>query len=373
MQGVFSMKKFLKSGFTTGTCVAAATKAALLTYLGNEVNEVKIAALSGEILSIPIENAKKNKCGGFAAVKKNSGDDPDITNGILIQVEVIVRHHDQEIVITAGEGVGIITKPGLSVAVGQPAVNPGPRKMISAVIREVLGDVYGCEVIIHIPQGAELAKKTLNPVLGIEGGLSIIGTSGVVRPMSEEAFKHSLSPQISVAKAKGMNTLVFVPGKIGYDICISKLDISPDAIIQTSNFIGFMLEHAVENKIKNILLVGHLGKLIKIAGGIFHTHNRVADARLEILAAYSALIGANSQMVEEILTTTTTEAAVEIICKNHLEKVYGILAQKISYRSMRYVYQELCVGAVITTLDGTILGMDDNARRIGGDLGWIIK
>lgn len=374
LQGVLFLEKFLKSGFTTGTCVAAATKAALLAHKGSYLNTVNIQALSGEILSIPIEHVeKKSENEIFAAVRKDSGDDPDITNGMIIEVKVLISAQHKDIIIKAGTGVGIVTSPGLAAKVGQPAVNPGPRKMITNVVKEILKEEYGCEITIIIPRGVELAKKTLNPILGIEGGLSIIGTSGIVRPMSEEAFKDSLAPQIDVAKAKGLDTLIFVPGKIGYDACIDNFGVRADAIVQTSNFIGFMLESAAERKIQNILFVGHLGKLIKVAGGIFHTHNRVADARLEILAVYAASLGASTGVVRDILSTTTTEAAIEILEENHIEGIYDLIAQRISYRAMRYVYNEICIGAVITSLDGTILGIDENAKKIGGVLGWNIK
>lgn len=374
MQGVLFLKKFLKSGFTTGACVAAATKAALLEYNNLHSQKVEIHALSGEVLSIPIEYVeKKNGNRIIAAVRKDSGDDPDITNGIIIEVEVLITNLHKDIIIRAGTGVGIVTKPGLATKVGEPAVNPGPKKMIINVVKEISKEEYGCEITITIPLGVELAKKTLNPILGIEGGLSIIGTSGIVRPMSEEAFKDSLVPQIDVAKAKGLDSLIFVPGKIGYDTCVSKFALDKEGIVQTSNFIGFMLENAAERKIKNIVLFGHLGKLIKIAGGIFHTHNRVADARLEILAAYAASLGAKTKLVQDILNTTTTEAAVEILESDHIEGIYDLLAQRISHRAMRYVYNEVCIGAIITTLNGTILGLDENAKKIGGVLGWNIK
>lgn len=190
----------------------------------------------------------------------------------------------------AGLGIGKVTEAGLSIPPGEPAINPGPRKMMTKVVRELLPEGYGCDITISIPKGVELAKKTLNPILGIEGGISVIGTTGVVRPMSEEGFKNSLTPQISVAKANGFDDIIFVPGKIGENIA-SKLNLPAKAMVQTSNFIGHMLEFTADEGIKSVLLFGHLGKLVKVAGGIFYTHSKIADARLEILASYAALLG----------------------------------------------------------------------------------
>jgi len=266
-----------------------------------------------------------------------------------------------------------VTKPGLSVAIGEPAINPGPRKMIMQAVRDVLPAGFGAIVTISIPDGQRLAKRTLNPTLGIIGGLSIIGTTGIVEPMSEEAFKNSLSPQINMVKALGYDQVVFAPGKIGQDIAINRYGIPAETVIQTSNFIGHMLESAVFYKMKKVLLFGHLGKLVKVAAGIFHTHNRMADARFETLAAYMAAEGAPQQAILEILACNTTEAAMPIIAHYKLQSVYGVLAARASARSKRYVFDDLIVGTVIVTLQGDILGLDDTAREIGGSLGWNIK
>lgn len=363
----------MRYGFTTGSCAAAGAKAALLAYLNNNVNEVEILSPQGDKIIIPIKNSLKTNDGGIATVTKDAGDDPDITNGIDIIVEVKVLSNTTNIDIKAGQGIGIVTKPGLSVAVGKPAINPGPQTMITSAILSVLGDKKGCEVIISIPEGEKLAKKTLNSVLGVKGGLSIIGTSGVVRPMSEEAFKNSLSPQISVAKALGYQSIVLVPGKIGQEIAIKQYGLPENAVIQTSNFIGHMLECTVHEEIKNVLLFGHLGKLVKVAAGIFHTHNRIADARMETIAAYMGALGAPQAAIKEILNCTTTEAAMPIIEYYQMSDLYNLLANRVSERASRYVFNDLVIGTVIVTLKGKLLGMDNAAKSIGGTIGWSIK
>ena len=195
-------------------------------------------------------------------------------------------------------------------------------------------------------------------MLGVEGGLSIIGTTGILRPMSEDAFKNSLVPQIDVALAAGLTTLIFVPGKIGETIA-KRLNFPDDAIIQTSNFIGFMLEAAAERGVERVILCGHLGKLVKVAAGIFHTHNRVADARLETLAAYSAAEGLSAAEVKKILDANTAEDAAQIIAANHLERVYKKIAARASVRAVRYVYGKFKVATILVDYAGNVLGTDD--------------
>ncbi len=354
------MKKNLRGGFTTGAAAAAGVKAALIFLTEKKIpHEVKIIALDGTILKIPIKNliCKDDKI--VSEVIKNSGDDPDITNGASI-FTAVKKISGNEIIFRAGVGVGKITKPGLQIPVGEPAINPGPRKLIKNVAAEF--KIFGLEVEISIPAGVELAKKTLNPILGVEGGISIIGSTGVLRPMSEDAFKNSLVPQIEVAKAAGCKFLIFVPGKIGENIA-KKICLPENAIVQTSNFIGFMLEAAAEKNFSQIILCGHIGKLIKVAAGIFHTHNRVADARLETLAAYSAAEGLNSIEVQKILNCATTEEATEIISANNFERVYKKIAERASFRAERYIFGKIKIGTILVDYAGNILGCDDFAKK----------
>ncbi|MEN6413621.1 MAG: cobalt-precorrin-5B (C(1))-methyltransferase CbiD [Veillonellales bacterium] len=366
------MLKTLRTGITTGTCAAAAAKAAILAWLDQPQEAVEVTSPQGRKIEVKINSSWSLSQGGQASVIKDAGDDPDITNGIAIFTEVEITKQ-ADIILKAGSGVGVVTKPGLSVPVGEPAINPGPRQMITQAIRDVLPPGHGAVATVFIPAGEKLARRTLNPTLGIVGGLSIIGTTGIVNPMSEEAFKNSLTPQISVVKALGGEDIVFVPGKMGQDIAIHRYGLPAERVVQCSNFIGHMLEGAVHYGMKRVLLFGHLGKLVKVAAGIFHTHNRMADARMETLAAYLAAKGASTQVVQEVLACMTTEAAIPIIEKCQLTSVYDLLAERASIRSMRFVFGDLQVGTAIVTLRGNILGLDENAREIGGSLGWNIK
>lgn len=378
------MAKQLKGGYTTGACLAAGARAAAMLLQGEDPGDkVDIMALDGTPLQIPIHSVEMLPDAARVEIVKDAGDDPDITNGTSVFVTFRFLTLEQlkpvagrsvvyeQILFEAGQGIGHATKPGLSLAVGEPAINLGPRQLVYNSVRDIVGD-KPCMVRVDIPAGRELAAKTLNPVLGIEGGISVIGTTGVLRPMSEEAFKNSLIPQIEVAKAAGFTTQIFVPGKIGERIA-SSWGLPKEAIVQTSNFIGFMLEAAADRGLEKILLFGHIGKLAKVAAGVFHTHNRVGDARLEVLAAYSASMGMPAEGVRRILQAVTTEEALPVIEEYGLASVYEVIAARASYRAERFLFNRLQVGTVLVTLQGKLLGMDDKAREIGRDFGWQIK
>ncbi len=378
------MAKQLKGGYTTGACLAAGAKAGAMIMQGEDPGDrVDIVALDGTPLQIPIASVELLIHGVKVEIIKDAGDDPDITNGTSVFITFSFLTQEQlqpvygqsilykQILFEAGQGIGHATKPGLSLAVGEPAINPGPRQLVYNSIKDIIGD-KACLVRVDIPAGTELATKTLNPVLGIEGGISVIGTTGVLRPMSEEAFKNSLVPQIEVAKAAGFTTQIFVPGKIGERIATS-WGLPTEAMVQTSNFIGFMLEAGADHGLERILLFGHIGKLAKVAAGVFHTHNRVGDARLEVLAAYSAAQGMPADGVQRILQAVTTEEALPVIEEYGLQSVYQIIAARASYRAERLLFNRLQVGTVLVTLQGKLLGMDEKAKEIGRDFGWQIK
>lgn len=352
--------------------MAAGVKAALLYEKGEKCDTLELKALDDTILTIPVKAVRRTEEGICAEIIKDAGDDPDITNGV--SVFTTVRHLPQGsgILFRAGEGIGTVTKPGLSVPVGEPSINPGPRKLTQNVVEEVLGVGADLEVTVSIPAGKELCKQTLNPVLGVVGGISVVGTTGVLRPMSEEGFKNSLVPQIDVALAAGLDTQVFVPGKIGETLAV-KHGIPKEAIVQTSNFIGFMLEAAAERGVKRVLLFGHIGKLAKVAAGVFYTHNRIGDARLEAIGAYAAAAGMPAEGIQRILNATTTEDALTVLEEYKYMHVCNTLAERASARAERFIFNKLTVGTVLATMQGTILGMDEHAKEMGRDFHWDIE
>ena len=378
------MSKPLRGGYTTGACAAAGALAALKFLRGEDCPALEIEALDGTMLHIPVKDVQPAEGGATAEIVKFSGDDPDITNGASVFTTLQKGAAGQGLVFRAGKGVGHVTKPGLQIPVGEPSINPGPRKLIASVLARELGIEASPSqdaewqalmakldfiVTISIPAGVELAKQTLNPVLGVEGGISVIGTTGVLRPMSEEGFKNSLVPQIDVALAAGFEDIVFVPGKIGEKLA-AKIGLPRPSLVQTSNFIGFLLDAAAEHGAKRVLLLGHIGKLVKVAAGNFYTHNRISDARLETLAAYAAAEGLDQKGVQAILAANASEDALEIIDGAGLQHVYTVLAERASARSERHVFGKLKVGTVLLTYSGRVLGMDEAAKEIGRHLGW---
>ncbi|HEX3015834.1 MAG TPA: cobalt-precorrin-5B (C(1))-methyltransferase CbiD [Desulfobacteria bacterium] len=365
--------KKLRQGFTTGSCAAAAAKAAVLLYTNRVVPEhVDIDLPNGGSLRLSVKAGELTAKGAMCCVIKDGGDDPDITHGLEIWAEVLPSPA-HEIIMQAGIGVGTVTKPGLQVPVGEPAINPVPRQMIEHSVREVLPPGGGATVIISVPAGTEAAKKTLNPKLGVIGGISILGTTGIVQPMSEEAFKASLIPQLVQAKGYGHQAIVLVPGRIGAKRAHETFGIPAEAVAEMSNFVGFMLMECVAHNINEVIIMGHISKLIKVAAGIFHTHNRVADARLETLAAHCALLGMPQADLQRLMQCVTVEGALAIVQESGLQAVYEILARQVSKRSTEHAYGQLKVGTVLLNMAGDILGIDPEAGFIAKKHGWQVK
>lgn len=366
-----NQKKELRSGYTTGSCAAAATKAAIIALTKEKKpEEVKISLPAGEKATFSISNVEFMNGEAVASVIKDAGDDPDVTNGLAIKSRV--KLNNGGIILRAGRGVGIVTRPGLAVPVGQPAINPVPRAMITEEAKNVLPGDSGAIITIEAPGGEELAARTLNPRLGIKGGISILGTSGIVRPMSNDAYKRSLVPQIDQAVALGYSYVILTPGRMGADRA-QALGFPPCAIVQTSNFIGDMLEESAKRKLKGVMLFGHIGKLIKVAAGIFQTHSKLADARRETLAAHAALLGAGQIIIKRIMELNTMDESIPLLREHGLLEVFVRIAEQTSLRASQYCNQAMDVGTVLYALSGEILGYDAGAVRIGGELGWEVR
>lgn len=352
-------------GITTGACAAAAAKAALLTLIAKPPEHVSVPTPMGLRLEVQVEGCERLSSESASAwVIKDAGDDADITHGLKIVATVKLRE-DGEIIIKGGKGVGTVTKPGLSVPVGEPAINPVPRMMIEKAVQEVLPQGKGVEVIIEVPDGEKLADKTFNPKLGIVGGISILGTAGVVKPYSVKAYKRSLTPQIDVALACGHKCLFMVPGNIGARFAKQLFKAPEEAIIQTGDFVGYMLRKAAEKGAEKIILLGHAGKLVKLAAGIFNTHHRVGDARLEVIAAYTGVAGASPQLLDRILKANTAEEAAELLKEADLARqVFNLIAEKVRNRCMAKTDGKVEVGVIILSLSGEILGISKNIERV---------
>ncbi|AHM57606.1 cobalt-precorrin 5B C1-methyltransferase CbiD (plasmid) [Peptoclostridium acidaminophilum DSM 3953] len=362
--------KRLRYGYTTGTCAAAAAKASALLLFGGQRSEaVDIDTPKGWRVGVQIFELQMEGCdAAVCCAVKDSGDDPDMTSGMRIYARV-ERAKAPGIRLEGGRGIGRVTRPGLSVAPGEAAINPVPRRMIESEVAAVLPEGEGATVTIFAPEGEEVARRTFNPKLGIEGGISIIGTSGIVEPMSEEAIKESLRLELSVLRSSGAHTAVFSPGNYGRDFCIQN-GIGEKLLIKTSNYAGYMLCEAEKLGFREILWVGHIGKLVKLAAGIFNMHSSCGDARLETLAAYAALVGAGRDTVGLILSSNTAEEATEHICDAGLEEAFAEVASRASARCREHCGGNIKVGTVLFSQGRGLLAMCDSARWIMEEQGW---
>ena len=362
--------KKLRYGYTTGSSATAATKAALMYLLDDgkhDILEVTIKLPSGNPLTISVNSLEKKENSVLASVIKDGGDDPDVTHGLEIFSKVTLRK-DLKINIFGGIGVGKVTKKGLPVAPGNSAINPVPLKMIRETVEEMLPEGLGADVEIFVPKGEETAKKTLNAKLGIIGGISILGTTGIVKPMSEESWKASLAIELKMAlENAGNGEAVFLFGNRGKQYLSDNFEGNTSQAIVISNFVGYMFDRACEFEAKKIYFIGELGKFVKVAGGIFHTHSRVSDAKMEILTANALLVGESTENMKKIMASNTTEEATKYIEKT---EVYNLLAEKAKQKCEEYCRRngwELEVETLIISAEKEVLGNSrhffDNFKR----------
>ncbi len=352
----------LRNGYTTGTCAAAAAKAAAFRLLtGRACEKVCIKLPDGQRLWLEPVILTVSDAAVRCGVIKDAGDDPDITDGMMICASVSLRE-DQEIVIDGGEGVGQVTLPGLDQPVGAAAINSGPRKMIT----EALSDVpFGFDVVIDIPGGKEAAAKTLNASLGIIGGLSVLGTTGIVKPMSEQALLDTIRLEIRQRIALGDQILFMTPGNYGETFLKEHYPAAAAHVIKVSNYIGDSLDMAVSAGVRGIMLTGHIGKMIKVAGGIMNTHSRNADARMEILAANAAACGADIRLVRDILEAKTTDAGLDLLDEAGLmAPVMQRLVEKMEMYLARRTGSGIPVGIVIFSNVYGLLGKNAAADEM---------
>ena len=358
----------LRCGYTTGTCAAAAARgAAELLLSGALPPVVRIDTPAGVPVEVELLEPSAGPGWAACAVRKDGGDDPDATHGTLIFARV-ERCDGSGVTIDGGEGVGRVTRPGLDQPVGAAAINRVPRQMIAAQAQaalEAAGCGGGLQVVISVPRGEALAQKTFNPRLGIVGGISILGTSGIVRPMSEAALIDSLRLEQDMLAAAGATDIVVTPGNYGETFAREVLGLGLGRWCTCSNYIGEAIDHAAGLGFRSLLLVGHVGKLCKVAAGVMNTHSRVADGRRETLCTHAALCGGDRAMVGALYRTVTTDDAVAILDGAGLrEAVMASLTQALDEQLKRRAGAEMAIEAIFFSNRYGILGKTAGADRL---------
>lgn len=360
--------KLLRCGYTTGTCAAAATRAACELLLGGQdVPAVVVSTPAGIDVLVEVEQSELGPNGACCVVRKDAGDDPDVTDGVLVYATV-ARTAARGISIDGGAGVGRVTRAGLDQPVGAAAINSVPRAMIAEAARAAAaehGYEGGLTVQISIPAGVELAQRTFNPRLGIEGGISVLGTTGIVRPMSEDALVASIRLEMAVLREGGTEHLLVVPGNYGLAYARDELGLATEQAITCSNYIGAVIDEAALLGFASLLLVGHLGKLVKVAGGIMNTHSRVADCRMEVLAAHAALAGASRQTIAALMEAPTTDAVLDLLDgEGLLEAAMGTLVERLGQQLAHRAAGRLQVEAIVFSQLRGLLGMTAGAPEL---------
>lgn len=363
---ITSGTKRLRCGYTTGSCAALAAKAAAQGMLSGAVPQtVTIQTPKGLPVTVEVLQARIAQGACTCAVQKDAGDDCDATDGALIVASV--TQIPQGVVIDGGTGVGRVTQKGLDQPVGAAAINAAPRRMIAHALAEVAqtyGYAGGFAVIISVPGGAEIAQKTFNPQLGIMGGISILGTSGIVEPQSMQALVDSIGVEVRMAAAQGAKQIVLTPGNYGETFLLQYPKLAAVPRVKCSNFIGDTLDFAAVNGFAQVLLVGHIGKMVKLAGGIMNTHSRYADCRTELFAAHAALHGARAQIVRALMEAATADACIAILQEEDLcAAVLQSLTAAAQVHLERRAAGVFAVGIVMFSNAYGLLTASDGARN----------
>ncbi|GLY10898.1 cobalt-precorrin-5B C(1)-methyltransferase [Bacillus badius] len=352
--------KPLRKGYTTGACATAAVQAALVSLLSGEKQETATIYLPAKVFAtFPVEHCEIREDRAIAAIKKDAGDDPDVTHGAVIYAEVILKE-ERGIELDGGEGVGRATKPGLAVEVGQAAINPVPRKMILSEAEKILEEFQrtdGLKIIISVPGGEEMAKKTLNGRLGIIGGISILGTRGIVMPFSTAAYKASIIQAIHVARAGGCDHVAITTGGRSEKYAIQQLpELKEEAFIEMGDFVGFTLKHCKRLGIKRVSMVGMMGKFSKVAQGVMMVHSKSAPVDFNFLADIALEAGASLGEAEEVRGANTASHAGELMAAAGHDRFFTILCASCCEHALKEVGGGMEIETTLYTFKGECLG-----------------
>ena len=341
----------LRTGITTGTCAAGASKASALNLAGYSCESVSVRNLEGHEFALNTFREGES----FGVVKYSGDDRADITDGVRVLSRVEVLGQDGGITFCAGEGVGTVTLPGLKVGVGEPAINPVPREMITRAVREIFPR-EALRVTVSIPGGRELARKTFNPRLGIVGGLSVLGTTGIVKPMNEQALLDSLSLELSVISSLGFREVYITFAAEGEKFTRRLFRVDTRNVIQCGNYPGHVLDECARLGFERVTLCGNPGKLLKVAAGSFNTHSKISGGGIEALCTQLAVLGAGRELVGRVCHSNTTREAVEIIRREGFGQVWRVLAEITAGKCRERVCGNMKVSAVFVDGAGQVLG-----------------
>lgn len=353
-------KEKLRTGFTTGTASAASSKAAILAIINQKkIESVEVTLPKGNSIPIKIHSCEFSESKGKCSVIKDAGDDPDVTHGAEIVVDVTLTPNVNQIEIDGGKGVGIVTKPGLGLEINKAAINPTPKKMIKDNVNEVAKDVLvknGIKIIISVPKGKELALKTDNPRLGIVGGISILGTSGIVIPYSTASFAAAVRQNLDVSLAMGNDIVVLSTGGRSEEFARKIVDLPEHSFVQMGDFAGYTIQQCAKKKIKKAYVVGFIGKLAKMAAGVKQTHVKGSKVDMNLLAEIAEKCNADSQTIEQIRKANTARHVQDIVMEHKVEgffdKVCGLV-----YKHMRnHSEEKVPIDVILFDFDGKILG-----------------
>ena len=353
-------KGLLKTGYTTGTCATAATKAALMALINrNPVDEVIVALPKGNTAKLKIVRCSFDSNRTECVVIKDAGDDPDVTHGAEIVSTVLWTGNVGKIEIDGGKGVGKVTKPGIGLEIGKPAINPIPMKMLISTIKEVAGEqlkIRGVKVIISVPKGEELAKLTDNPRLGIIGGISILGTSGIVLPYSTGSFTASIRQGLDVAKAMGQDTVVLTTGGRSEDFAKELLKLPEHCYVQMGDFAAYSVRQALIKGMNKVVIAGFIGKLSKMAMGVKQTHVKGSHVDMEFMASVAKECGAADELVKEIMKANTARHVLEIVMRNKLNGFFDLLCRKIHSMMVNHTKGQVQIECIMLDFDGNVIG-----------------
>ena len=359
--------KRLRLGYTTGSCAAAAAKAAAWMLLtGKKKETITLDTPKGIRLELEVKAIQMGEHAVSCAIEKDSGDDPDVTRGTLI-FATVSKIDTPGVTIDGGAGIGRVTKKGLDQPVGNAAINSVPRQMIRENVQEVmaLADYSGgLSVVISAPEGEMLAKKTFNPRLGILGGISILGTTGIVEPMSEKALVDTIRVELTQRRANGASYVLLTPGNYGSDFIRRELGLDMNLAVQVSNFIGDALDICKELGFKGALLIGHVGKLVKTAGGMLNTHSKYGDCRMEILAAHAGAAGVPAEKLAEILSCVACDDVLRILKETpYYEATLSRVVERAAFH-LQHRADTVEVGTLLFSKEYGILGKTDNTEKL---------